>query len=91
MTGKIRSVEFPIYYDYGIDDLSSCVDFLCDAGVFTSKSGYVSGLGYEKKRMKDFIKLIEDNNQIDDVRKLVAKEWARREDSIKLGRKPRFD
>ena len=91
LTGKIRSVEFPIYYDYGIDDLSSCIDFLCDAGVFTSKAGYITGLGYEKKRMKDFVKLIEDNDQIDDVRQLVAEEWERRENSLKLGRKPRFE
>lgn len=28
ITGKERIVEFPIYYDYGIDDITSCIDFL---------------------------------------------------------------
>jgi recombination protein RecA len=32
LTGKLRIVEFPIYYDYGIDDISSCIDFLMSEG-----------------------------------------------------------
>lgn len=29
-TGRDRSVEFPIYYSYGIDDIASCVQFLVE-------------------------------------------------------------
>jgi hypothetical protein len=32
ITGKERIVEFPIYYDYGIDDITSCIDFLMKEG-----------------------------------------------------------
>lgn len=29
-TGKERTVEIPIYYSYGLDDLQSCINFLLD-------------------------------------------------------------
>ena len=32
LTGKLRTVKFPIYYDYGIDDTISCIDFLIEEG-----------------------------------------------------------
>jgi hypothetical protein len=30
ITGKLRIIEFPIYYDYGVDDIGSCIDFLIE-------------------------------------------------------------
>jgi len=32
ITGKVREVVFDIYYDYGIDDISSCIDYLLQIG-----------------------------------------------------------
>lgn len=32
LTGKLRTVRFPIYYDYGIDDTTSCIEFLIEEG-----------------------------------------------------------
>jgi len=34
LTGKLREVDFDIYYDYGVDDHSSCIGFLLEEGVF---------------------------------------------------------
>lgn len=34
LTGKLREVDFDVYYDYGVDDHSSCIGFLLDEGVF---------------------------------------------------------
>jgi len=31
LTGKKRDVTFPIFYDYGVDDIGSCVDFLLES------------------------------------------------------------
>ena len=32
ITGKVREISFPIYYDYGIDDIRSLIQFLCEEG-----------------------------------------------------------
>lgn len=34
LTGKLREVDFDIYYDYGVDDHASCIGFLLEEGVF---------------------------------------------------------
>lgn len=35
LTGRQAKVKFPILFDYGIDDQTSCVNFLLDEGVWT--------------------------------------------------------
>jgi recombination protein RecA len=50
LTGKLREVEFPIYYDYGIDDIGSMVDFLVIEGFWEQKRK-------EKKKVLDNVKI----------------------------------
>lgn len=94
LTGKIRSVVFDIYYDYGVDDIGSCVDFLIKQGIIKQKGAYLTALclGYDESMYrKDLISAIEENlDQIGRLRELVHQAWLGKEEALALGRKPRF-
>lgn len=94
LTGKLRIVEFPIYYDYGIDDITSCIDFLITEKIWSETKGVVDTKGdfggLQAKREK-IISHIEDN----DIKKLlvdlVANVWYDVESSIATDRKPKYE
>ena len=92
LTGKVREVEFPIYYDYGVDDIVSCVDFLMlekhwKKTAQTIKAPELSLEGTKAKLISD----IEDNPELIPVlKKTVGEVWNGIEENLKLNRKPRF-
>lgn len=90
-TGKVRKISFPIYYDYGIDDIASCVDFLIDCGYIKKAGAYYSWPGWDKMHKNKLISKLEDENLIDELRKITGEHWLERESKISLGRKPRFE
>lgn len=91
--GKERTVEIPIYYGLGIDDIGSCVNYLIaekhwkkdgekfrahDIKVRGSKSGLISFI--EKKGLEDT------------VREITAQVWREIEDECEIkGRKKRYE
>lgn len=87
--GKKRVVEFPIYDDYGIDDLESCIDWLVKYKFWTKEKGkakitvhdrsFVSG---SKDKIIDFV---EANNYEDELRNYVAECWLEMEDETSEG------
>ncbi|MCP4763102.1 MAG: hypothetical protein GY870_15100 [archaeon] len=91
ITGKERNFEFPIYYDYGVDDIQSCINFLVELK-YWKKSGkgkiIAEDFGIEGM-MKKVIKEIEDNNLERKLKRLVGKVWKEREDSVKLSHRKR--
>ncbi len=95
LTGRIKTVEIPIYYEYGIDDLGSCIDYLVTEGTWKkSQAGDIkaSGLG-EAIAMKrvPLLRYIEENDLLDDVRLLVAQTWKEIDEACSMGRKPRYE
>ena len=95
LTGRIKTVEIPIYYEYGIDDLGSCIDYLVTEGTWKkSQAGDIkaSGLG-EAITMKrvPLLRYIEENDLLDDVRLLVAQTWKEIDEACSMGRKPRYE
>lgn len=93
LTGKVREATFEIYYDYGIDDIGSCVDFLSAQGVIKKAGAYVdaSELGIPDKMFRrDLIAHIEEKGMLNTLREAVGKAWKEKEESLKLARKPRF-
>jgi hypothetical protein len=92
-TGKQRQTPFfPIYYDLGIDDVGSNVDYLVSQEWWKkNKSKIKAGeLEFEGTR-QDLIEHIEQNNLEVEVQKLVEKCWLNIEDKLKLKtRKKRF-
>jgi recombination protein RecA len=93
LTGKVRTADFSIYTDYGIDDVGSCVDFLVDEVGFWEKKGntiQATGLNLEATREK-LIREIETQGLEKDLREMVGKAWLDREEKIKLDRKKRYE
>jgi recombination protein RecA len=92
LTGKQREVQFPIYYDYGVDDLGSCIDFLVSEGYWQKKGDKIvaKDLGLEGMRRK----LIQDvEGEIGMAQRVYQTTqicWKDVEDSLKLDRKPKY-
>lgn len=105
--GKDRSAQIPIYYDLGIDDVGSCVDFLIAEKHWprvmkdeekTEKDG-------KKKKTKDYnasdllfqgsrnqiISYIEEEDLEEKLRKVTAKVWKTIEDECLPNRKRRYE
>lgn len=91
LTGKIREIDFPIYNDYGIDDIGSCVDFMINEGIWKKDK-----LKYKAKELGLFatrekiIATIEEKSLEDELKREVGQAWRQIENSIKLNRKPRY-
>jgi RecA/RadA recombinase len=91
ITGKIREVSFPIFYDYGIDDIGSCVDFLVEQEYWTlDKRSIVCPHIDFKGTRESVISYIEQNALEDELRRHTGVCWNKREESVKLNRKKRF-
>lgn len=94
ITGKLRIIEFPIYYDYGIDDISSCIDFLIEEKHWSVSKNVVNTNG---EIIKDTMKtealasLIANNPDL--YRQLVettTKTWRKIESSIETKFPPKY-
>lgn len=94
VTGKKREIEFPIYYDLGIDDISSCVDFLVDNDRWdmADKGTKIKAHDLDLDATKDkLIRTIESDDLEDQLRDIVQEVWNDREARLKLDRKGRYD
>lgn len=94
LTGKLRIVEFPIYYDYGIDDTVSCIRFLVDEKVWSRKKGgeidTKDPLLPEGMNEEELARHIEDNNLKGQLVGIVTHTWREIEASIATKRKPKY-
>lgn len=90
LTGKQRDCRFNIFYDYGVDDIGSCIDFLVAEGYWSASGQKISGLGLEGTRDK-LIRAIEAQGLEDDLKAEVGGAWLDIEERLKLNRKPRFE
>ena len=91
-TGKRRSIDFPIYFSYGVDDLGSCVDFLVKEGAWTKSGSRITTANdlFPDGQRKNIIQHIEENNLEDKLREFVGVVWNSIEKSLDLERKPRY-
>lgn len=94
LTGKIREVSFPIFYDYGIDDIGSCVDFLIKEKHWKkSASGSkitTNELLIDPCTRASVIKQIESKGLEKKLSEIVGAVWHDIEDSLKLNRKSKY-
>lgn len=90
-TGKNRNGIITIYYDLGIDDVGSCVDFLIKEEYWkkTKQTINASEIDFKGTKQK-LIEYIENNNLETELHEAVGTCWNEIEDSLKLNRKKRF-
>ncbi|MDP8268320.1 MAG: LAGLIDADG family homing endonuclease [Candidatus Tenebribacter davisii] len=83
LTGRHGEAYFPILFDYGVDNLTSCIIFIVEEGVWTGTAkaintkGFLTVLAPKKKKsdedkwinpsMKQLIADIEDNNREEEL------------------------
>ena len=91
ITGKVREVEFSMFNDYGIDDIGSCIDFLTNEGYWSTKKQTILATDFDFSGTRaSLIKYIEENSREKKLARLTGKVWNRIEDSLKLGRKGKY-
>jgi len=105
ITGKVRDCLFPIYYDYGVDDLSANIDFLLQSGIWSmgkvktanpktktkgeGRTIIASDFKLEGTKQK-IITEIELRSLEKDLQLLVGETWNSIEEDIRLNRKPKY-
>ena len=82
-----------IFFDYGISDIDSNVDYLFNLLTASGRDSTNFNVEYKDqvfKKKKDLIKFIEDNNLENEIKQAVIQKWEDIEDSIKIERKAKF-
>jgi len=93
LTGKKRKdgIVFPIYNDYGVDDVGSCVDFLKKTKHWKSDSGGITAKEFDlKKSRDDLVDCLEKNRFQKELQIIVGAVWTKVENAIRLNRQRVF-
>lgn len=91
VTGKRRSASFDVWHQYGADDIGSMIDFMVEAGKWSSRGGIVEGFGEKLQRTK-MVKLLEEYpDRLRKLRQIVGEAWNEIEDRIKPQRARRWE
>lgn len=91
ITGKLRDADFDIFYDYGVDNIGSCVDFMTLEKFWKKKGAIISAdeLDFCGERA-DLIDYIEDRNLEEEMIQAVGKAWLTIEEELRLHRKSKY-
>ncbi len=96
-TGKKRNVDFPIYYDYGVDDVTECVNFLVSNKYWSKRKTAI--IAPELKMECTLPKIISNIDNAAGTKKRILKRklfqttqicWNDIEEKLKLDRVGRF-
>lgn len=92
LTGKKRKVKFSLFYDYGVDDIASMVDYLIAFGEWTKNGTNIvcKGLGDFTGNRAKIIRHIENEGLEDELKAIVSQTWERNEEVLKLNRKRKY-
>jgi RecA/RadA recombinase len=92
-TGKVREVDVPVYYDYGVDDIGSCIDFLLNEKQWTKNDkGFITATPLCRAPVQrgKLITQIEEEELTPKLHALTQQVWLEIEDKLKLKRKPKY-
>lgn len=91
-TGKERSVEIPIYWSSGVDDIGSCIEYLVKEGHWKKdKSGIVAEEFDFEGSTEKLVELIESQNKEKSLRMIVAEVWNDIEAQCAVPRKVKYE
>lgn len=95
LIGRDRTVEVPILYSTGVDDIGGCLDYLVGEGQWQkARSGDVEvvGLGPTWKGKRErVIRRIEEGGMEEDLKELVLMAWQEAERESSVERKKRYN
>lgn len=90
-----RQCIFPIYFNYGIDDIGSCIDYLYQ--LRSEKTGELSSkrekIKFDDKEFTrdELIKFIEDNDLIGRLKQMVIDTWEQEEKERLINRRKKYE
>jgi recombination protein RecA len=91
LTGKKRLAEFSIFNELGIDDTSSCIDFLIAEKHWKKKKNTIVAHEFDiEATQKKLIRHIETEGLERNLRRIVGRVWVEVEESLKFNRKSRY-
>lgn len=91
LTGKRRTVDFPIKYFYGVDDITSCIDFLASEGHWSKSKNKIIAKEFDiEATTKKLVTEIEERNLEEELKVIVSEVWKKREISIQPNRKRKY-
>ena len=91
-TGKRRTVEIPIYYNSGIDDVGSCIAYLVEEKHWTqNKQGIVDAPEFDYNgRAEDLVVKIQEEGLERDLHNIVDEVWEEIEAACAVQRKNKY-
>jgi RecA/RadA recombinase len=90
--GKERTVDQPILYEIGIDDVGGCLDYLVSTGAAKQSESGVITFGEMKGHRSKLITAIETSTRgVATLRTAVGAAWKAQELKLETGRKPRYE
>lgn len=91
ITGKRRDVIFPVYYDYGVDSIGSCVDFLIEEKHWKGTKD-INAVEFDVSLPKEkLIKHIEEKKLQKKLLEITQGVWTEIENKLKLDRESKYD
>ncbi len=92
LTGKIRTIQFPIHYSYGVDEITAAIDYLIDKKVWEMKGLKIKANEFKVEMTKTkLVKHIETGGLLLKLKKIVQAAWDKTESGLIVDRKPKFD
>jgi hypothetical protein len=96
LSGRVRTVWLPLYWDSGLDDLGGCVDYLVQWQHWKkTDSGVIDAIEFGLKARRDeLVTMIEGGARVvsmeDELRALTARVWQEIEQALVVKRKKRY-
>ena len=90
ITGKLRTVGFPLIFDYGVDNLISMIDWLIEEKYWKKEGRKIICDFAEPMSMDNLINHIQENNLTDGLISVVKTAWDDIEKSVATTRPPRY-
>lgn len=92
LTGRHSEAFFPILFDYGVDNITSCINFLIDEGSWSGAKASVNTKGFTEENMSrlDLISHIEENDLEDALFEVVQREYDSIMENLKPKRKQKY-
>ena len=94
ITGKARECKLAIYYDYGIDDIGSMIDFLVNEKYWKKKKNTIIVHNWEdiadSTREKLILQLQDNEEKLKELSIICENVWHQIEESIKTKRSKKY-
>lgn len=91
--GKVREIDLPIFYNYGVDDIGACVDFLiAEKHWQKTGSGRIDAREFSVSLFRDkLVEMIDAKGWIDRLHQITEKVWGEIEAQLGTKRKPKYE